>query len=170
MTVSYEHRLLFRHEGPLDMEVLPPIVQHLDKLLAQEGVRPPLRRKIISCLIELAQNIIHYAARHDQMVPLITLSRTDEGIVLITRNAVYYSQELFLHSYLQNLTQMSREELEALHHQTLVSGSYSDSGGANLGLLQVIYKADRFEYELTPVEGEYSWFTVKATFLTKSHE
>lgn len=170
MAVSYEHRLLFRHEGLLDMEVLPHIVRSLDKLLVEEGIRPPVRRKIISSLIELAQNIIHYAAPEENAPPLISLSRSDEGIVLLTRNLVYYSQELFLQSYLQNLTQMNRQELEQLHHATLTSGSYSDSGGANLGLVQVLFKADRFEYELTPANGEHAWFSIKATFFVKNHE
>ncbi|MCX7606153.1 MAG: DUF6272 family protein [Bacteroidia bacterium] len=170
MAVSYEHRLLFRHEGPLDMEVLPHIVRSLDKLLVEEGIRTPLRRKIISSLIELAQNIIHYAVHSENQPPLLSLSRSDEGIVLTAKNLVYYSQEIFLQSYLQNLTQMSRAELENLHHNTLTSGSYSDSGGANLGLLQVLFKADKFDYELTPAEGEHSWFTVKAIFFLKSHE
>ncbi|MCS7188972.1 MAG: DUF6272 family protein [Bacteroidia bacterium] len=170
MTVSYENRLLFRHEGPLDMEVLPIIVRNLDKLLAEEGIRPPLRRKVVTSLIELAQNIIHYAVDNQDYPPLIALSRSDEGITLLTRNLVYYSQEIFLQSYLQNLMQMSRDELEALHHNTLTSGSYSDSGGASLGLIQVIFKADKFEYELSCADGEYAWFTVKATFFVKSHE
>ncbi|MCS7153853.1 MAG: SiaB family protein kinase [Bacteroidia bacterium] len=164
MTVSYEHRLLFRHEGPLDMEVLPVLVHAAERALQNEGVRPPLRRRIISSLIELAQNIIRYSAVNEKYPPLLLLSRTDQGFVLIVRNLVHYSQELFLHSYLQNLVSMPRQELEKLHYSTLTEGSYSDSGGAGLGLVQVLFKSDAFEYELTPVEGEYSWFTVKASF------
>ncbi len=164
MTVSSEHRLLFRHEGPLDMEVLPFVVHTMDKLLTKEGVRPPLRRRIVSSLIELAQNIIRYAASDEKYPPFISLSRFDQGFVLIARNLVHYSQELFLQAYLQNLLQMPREELEKLHYTTLTEGNYSDNGGAGLGLVQVLFKADGFDYELTPAEGEYSWFTVKATF------
>ncbi|RMF45617.1 MAG: hypothetical protein D6750_11525 [Bacteroidetes bacterium] len=167
MTVSYEHRLLFRHEGPLDMEVLPVIVRTLEKLLAEEGLRTPLRRKVVSSLIELAQNIIHYAVLHEKYPPLISVVRTEEGILLTTRNLVYYSQEIFLQSYLQNLLAMNRDELEQFHRATLTSGSYSDSGGANLGLMQVILKADRVEYELSSAEEEYAWFTLKALFIVE---
>lgn len=146
------------------MEVLPFIVHTMDKVLQKEGVRPPLRRRIVSSLIELAQNIIRYAAVDERYQPFISLSRLDEGFVLIARNLVHYSQELFLQAYLQNLIRMPREELERLHYSTLTEGTYSDGGGAGLGLVQVLFKSDTFEYELAPAEGEYSWFTVKATF------
>lgn len=146
------------------MEVLPFVVHTMDKLLTKEGIRPPLRRRIVSSLIELAQNIIRYAALDANHQPFLSLSRSDQGFVLIARNLIHYSQELFLQSYLQNLTQMPREELEKLHYTTLTEGNYSDNGGAGLGLVQVLFKADTFEYELAPAEGEYSWFTVKATF------
>lgn len=170
MTVSFEHRVLYHHEGPLDMEVLPLIVKNLDKLLAAESIRPPLRRKIVSSLIELAQNIIRYGIQSEAHPPLLLLTRTDKGITLTARNLVYYSQEIFLQSYLQNLTQLSRPELEALHHNTLTTGSFSDSGGANLGLVEVLFRCDEFSYELTPVDESHSWFTVKATFFTQNHE
>ncbi|MCS6789823.1 MAG: DUF6272 family protein [Bacteroidia bacterium] len=165
MTVSYEHRVLFKHEGPLDMEVLPQIVRQFERLLADGGARPPVRRRILNTLIELTQNIIHYGVKDDQFPPYIGLSREGQHITLTTRNLVYYSQELFLHSYLQNLLQMSKEELEALHHSTLTTGSYSDSGGANLGFVQIISKADDFSYEISSANQNYSWFTVKVSFV-----
>lgn len=164
MTVSYEHRLLFRHEGPMDMELLPLFVHTVEKALIEEGSRTVLRRKVISSLIELAQNIIRYAVMDDKHPPLLLLSRTDNGFLLIARNLIHYSQEIFLQSYLQNLTAMSREEIEQLHYGTLTSSNYSDSGGAGLGLIQVILKADGFAYEFAPAEGEYRWFTIKASF------
>ncbi|MCS6895445.1 MAG: DUF6272 family protein [Bacteroidia bacterium] len=164
MTVSYEHRLLFRHEGVLDMEVLSHFVHNIDKALQKEAVRVPLRRRIVSSLIELAQNIIRYSANDEKYPPLLALSRSDQGFILEARNLVHYSQELFLQTYLQNLTQMPRKDLEALHYNTLTEGSFSDSGGAGLGLVQVLFKSDLFEYELIPADGEYSWFSVKATF------
>ncbi|MCS7298112.1 MAG: SiaB family protein kinase [Bacteroidia bacterium] len=167
MNVSYDSRLLFRHEGPLDMEVLPLLVHNLEGILQREGARPPLRRKVVTCLIELAQNIIHYAVHKENYPPLLMVSRrNDKGFILLTRNLVHYSQELFLQNYLHNLTQMPRAELENLHYSTLTEGSYSDSGGAGLGLIQVLFKADQFEYEFVPADGEYSWFSVKATFLS----
>ena len=170
MTVSYEHRLLFGYEGPLTMELLPSLVHSLDKLLAEEGLRPPMRRKIVTSLIELAQNIIRYASNDDQHLPSISITRTEKGILITTRNLIYYSQELFLQAYLQNLLQMSREELERLHHSTLMGGSFSEKGGASLGLIQVILKADAFSYEITPVNDQHSWFTVKALFNVSSYE
>ncbi|MCX8112536.1 MAG: DUF6272 family protein [Bacteroidia bacterium] len=165
MTVSYEHRLLFRHEGPLDMEVLPLLVHTADKALQKEGAKPPLRRRIVSSLIEVAQNIIRYAAVDEKYPPLLMLSRSDQGFVLIAKNLIHCSQEFFLHAYLRNLIQMPREELERLYYNTLTEGSYSDIGGAGLGIVQVLFKSDSFEHELMPAEGEYSWFTIKATFL-----
>ncbi|MEN3040805.1 MAG: SiaB family protein kinase [Bacteroidia bacterium] len=166
MTVSYEHRLLFKHEGTLDMETLSHFVHAMDKALQKESVRVPLRRRIISSLIELAQNIIRYGANDEKYPPMLSLSRSDQGYVIEAKNLVHYSQELFLQAYLQNLTRMPRKELEQLYHHILTGGSFSNSGGAGLGLVQVLFKSDEFEYELTPADGEYSWFTVKASFFS----
>lgn len=164
MAVSYEHKLLYRHEGPLDMENLPYIVQTMDRLLHSEGLRPPFRRKVVSALIELAQNIIRYGAPDEVRPPLLSLARSEKGFVLTAKNLVHYSQEIFLRSYLTNLMEMSRDDLEKLYNTTLTEGSMSEKGGAGLGLVQVIFKADEFSYELTPADEQYSWFTVKASF------
>jgi hypothetical protein len=96
MNVSYEHRTLFRYEGPIDMQLLPQIVKSVEQLLIGEKIRVPLRRKIISTLIELAQNVIHYSiTNYPYANPAISLTREGDNIILSVSNPIHSSQELF---------------------------------------------------------------------------
>lgn len=166
MTVSYENRTLFRYEGPLDMMILPQIVRSIEQLLTAEHTRPPIRRKIISSLIELAQNMIHYGIAHPLQSSTISLQKTDNAFVLSTINAIHTSQELFLRTYIDNLLSMTKNELEALYQNIFTKNDYTDAGGAGLGILQVLIKADHFSYQIEPVDNEHARFTVEATFST----
>ncbi len=165
MNVSYEHRTLFRYEGPLDMQLLPQIVKSVEQLLIGEKVRTPLRRKIISTLIELAQNIIHYSVpHHPHSNPSISLVREGDSLVLSASNPIHSSQELFLRTYIENLLSMNKEDLSALYQNVLTKSDYTDTGGAGLGILQVLAKADNFSYMIEPLGDDYAQFTVRASF------
>ncbi len=170
MNVSYEHRTLFRYEGPLDMQLLPQIVKSVEQLLIGEKLRSPLRRKVISALIELAQNIIHYSvAHHPYSNPSISLTREGENIIISASNPIHSSQELFLRTYIENLLSMNREELSSLYQNVLTKSDYTDMGGAGLGILQVITKADSFSYKIEPLGEEHAYFTVQASFALLSN-
>jgi len=165
MNVSYEHRTLFRYEGPLDMQLLPQIVKSAEQLLIGEKVRTPLRRKIISILIELAQNVIHYGIHNHPLAnPTISLTRGGDDIVLSISNPIHVSQELFLRTYIENLLSMSKDEQNALYQNVLTKSDYTDSGGAGLGILQVLIKSDSFSYKIEPLGQEHAYFTITATF------
>jgi two-component sensor histidine kinase len=159
MNVSYEHRTLFRYEGPLDMQLLPQIVKSAEQLLIGEKVRTPLRRKIISILIELAQNVIHYGIHNHPLAnPTISLTREGDNIVLSISNPIHVSQELFLRTYIENLLSMSKDEQNALYQNVLTKSDYTDSGGAGLGILQVLIKSDSFSYKIEPLGQEHAYF------------
>ncbi len=164
MTVSYENRTLFRYEGPLDMMILPQIVRSVEQLLMTEQTRPPIRRKLIGSLIELAQNMIHYAIAHPLQSPTISLQKADNAFALVTSNAIHASQELFLRTYIDNLLTMTRTELETLYQNIFTRNDYTDVGGASLGILQVLIKSDRFSYKIEPIDDEHYRFTIEALF------
>lgn len=169
MNVSYEHRTLFRYEGPLDMQLLPQIVKSAEQLLIGEKVRTPLRRKIVSILIELAQNVIHYGIHNHPLAnPTISLTREGDNIVLSISNPIHVSQELFLRTYIENLLSMSKDEQNALYQNVLTKSDYTDSGGAGLGILQVLIKSDNFSYKIEPLGQEHAYFTITATFHTNN--
>jgi hypothetical protein len=165
MNVSYEHRTLFRYEGPIDMQLLPQIVKSVEQLLIGEKIRVPLRRKIISTLIELAQNVIHYSiTNYPYANPAISLTREGDNIILSVSNPIHSSQELFLRTYIENLLSMSKEERFSLYQSVLTKSDYTDTGGAGLGILQVVTKSDGFQYKIEPLAQEYAYFTIEATF------
>ncbi len=165
MNVSYDHRTLFRYEGPLDMQLLPQIVKSVEQLLIGEKVRTPLRRKIISALIELAQNIIHYSVpHHPYSNPSISLIREGDNILLSASNPIYSSQELFLRTYIENLLSMNKEDLTTLYQNVLTRSDYTDTGGAGLGILQVLAKADDFSYQIEALGDDHAYFTIQASF------
>jgi len=165
MNVSYEHRTLFRYEGPIDMQLLPQIVKSVEQLLIGEKIRVPLRRKIISTLIELAQNVIHYSiTNYPYANPAISLTREGDKIILSVSNPIHSSQELFLRTYIENLLSMSKEEQLSLYQSVLTKSDYTDTGGAGLGILQVVAKSDGFQYKIEPLDQEHAYFTIEATF------
>ena len=60
--LAREHQVIFYYMGYFSQHIVAAMADAVKLQLEMSGVAGPTRRKLFSCFIEMAQNIVHYSA------------------------------------------------------------------------------------------------------------
>jgi hypothetical protein len=133
----------------------------LRQRLEERGVPRPVGKKLFATFVELAQNVLHYAAA-DPGGPgpshgTIALGSDPTGHWIAASNQVSAEQVPRLAERLEALRRMTPEELREAYRRQLDDDRHEAedpiSRGAGLGLLTIARACTSFEYGLLPLEG-----------------
>ena len=65
--LARQHQVIFYYVGYFSQHIVAAMAEAVKLQLEVAGVAGPTRRKLFSCFVEMAQNIIHYSA--DSLTP-----------------------------------------------------------------------------------------------------
>ncbi len=131
--------------------------------LENSGANGPTRRKLFSCFVEMAQNIIHYSA--DALTPAtqaegelrhgcVCIGEKDGHYRLICANPVRTEIAEGLRERLEPLRTMTLDEIKLAYKQTLRAETPEGSKGAGMGLLTMARDAcEPLEFDFQPLPG-----------------
>jgi hypothetical protein len=136
----------FYFSGYLSQPMLTAMVESFKVKLERDGVVGANRRKLLSALIEMTQNIIHYA--EDTLTPAdqddqqlrwgsIAVTLTEGHYLLECANRVTVAQAQTLTTRLDALRLMTTAEIKEAYTRAIREEAPDDSKGAGLGLLTV---------------------------------
>ena len=95
---------------------------------------------------------------------VLTIGREGDDYVIHAGNLVARSDAARLRERLDQIRNMNKEELRALHKERLRLGPEEGSKGASLGLMEIARRASKpIEFEFTDVDGEHVFFALKAS-------
>ena len=171
--------VLFYYAGAFSSPVIAAAADSLKTRLATEDASGPAKRKLFSTFVEMAQNILHYAAdtpSDDGEPPTprgaIAIGREDgEGHYwIVCRNPVDVAHVERLSGKLDAVRAMSLEQIKQSYREQLRNAEHRStdtiSRGAGLGLLTIARDASApLEYSFAPAgdpSGRTALFHVKA--------
>jgi len=156
-----QENILLIYSSVLDQDSLLSLIQILD---SQMKDKLAFKKKIISNMVELLQNIIHHG--------VITRNGTKEsqGVFYISRfvnqihlNSINYIENKDipeLEEKLSHINSLNLEELEELYNQKLFDFTTNTEGG--LGFIEMRIKSKhKLVYEFIDDNEEYSHFLLK---------
>ena len=147
---AQDHGVLFYYVGEFTAPMVSAAADTLKARLATEDASGPAKRKVFSTFVEMAQNILHYAAPSPgdgaQASPrgAIAVGRLAEGSTdgqywLVCRHPVTVEHVARLTDKLTALRAMSLEEIKQSYREQLRNDAHTStdtqSCGAGLGLL-----------------------------------
>lgn len=147
-----------------------------DALIALQDARladnRKIRKKISFLVTECFQNIVRHSEDSDQKFDKMFGLRSRGNIHAIsTINPIIESKREKLGNSLDNLKELSSEELKAIYLEALSSGDFSDKGGAGLGLIEMARKTNKVPtYEFNPIDEELVSFTLNLTITENKGE
>lgn len=161
-----ESDVVMVYKGDFGKDSIMPIIQIIEeKMRAENEVGP---KGFFLILVELLQNV----SRHN----IESEGGMKDGIFMITEgedgqywtsvgNVVDDQTVAVLKDRIDSLNGMDAMELKKAYKQTLREGSFSDKGGAGLGLIEIARKSsDKLEYSFDEMgEGKF-FFTFNVKF------
>lgn len=165
----------FFYSGYVSQPLLTAMVGGFKVKLDLEGVSSPTRRRLLSSLVEMSQNIIHYAL--DTLTPAdqddhqlrwgcVSVTLTEGLYLLECANRVSLAQADILRARIDPLRQLSNAEIKQRYAEAIRQETPDGSKGAGLGLLTIARDAlGPLDYRLIddPTRPETAIFLLKAT-------
>jgi len=173
--LARQHQVIFYYVGYFSQHIVAAMAEAVKLQLEVAGVAGPTRRKLFSCFVEMAQNIIHYSA--DSLTPQrqddkelrhgsVCIRRERDGsFLLLCANPVEQEVADDLRSKLETLREMTLDEIKQAYRQTMREEAPLGSKGAGIGLLTVARDAREpleFDFDVTDSVGQAPVFYLKA--------
>lgn len=163
--------VLFYYTGEISPALVSAMGDTVRHRLETEAPDSQARRKVFSAFVEMAQNIVHYAAipPDGRRLGALAVARSDERFHVLCGNPVRTEHVERLRARLDPLRSMSREQIRAAYREQLRNDNHEQdpiSKGAGLGFLTLAREASApIEYEILPRNGEpaFAEFYLRAT-------
>jgi hypothetical protein len=168
--------VIFYYSGYLSQAILQATAETVRLRLEQDDRNNKVRRRVLSTLIEMGQNIVHYSAdcltdpsqtNEEIRFGAITVARRDGRFLVSCANPIAAAACERLEPKLSVLSRMSLDEIKAAYRATLRQEHGEDgSKGAGLGLLTLAREAsDPLTYRFSdhPISPDHKIFELLVT-------
>ena len=169
--IAKEQKVIFYYVGYFSQNIISAMSEAVRLRLEHAGTAGPIRRRLFSCFVEMAQNIIHYSAdsltppeqdQHELRHGSVCIGLDDEGrYFLMCSNPIVIDLAETLRERLETLRTMTLDEIKASYRESLRSETPEDSKGAGLGFLTMARDASEpleFEFQTTEDAGTAMFF------------
>lgn len=151
----------------------PSLITLISILNSQIRGNLPFRKKIISTLVEMLQNIIHHGyVRKDLKgrgaLGMFYISYNDKTFSLNTINYVSNENAKGLREYLDYINSLDNAALEEAYNKQLLNFSNQNTNLGGLGFLEMRIKSNNLLlYEIKRINELISYFALKIDFMLK---
>ncbi len=177
--------VLFYHSGEFNQSIISAAADSLKHRLDESGAAGSVKRKLFSTFVEMAQNIVHYAATGEEPTAATTAAAAPtvkEGAIgigyeasantywIVCVNRIETSHVPRLTEKLEAVRAMSLDEIKQAYREQLKNDQHSEadpvSKGAGLGWLTIARDSRQpieYSFSSDPLNGgRTAFFYVKA--------
>lgn len=166
-------RIMFCYCGPIAHAGIEGIAQTLRMNLEYDGTASSAKNAVFSIFIEQIQNMLNYSAERLDITQLDTENELSFGAIVIGKeedgnyfiycgNRIFNKDILLLRDKIDELKDLSKDELKILYKERRKMEPPPGSKGAGLGLVEIARKAGKpIEYSFTNIDDTFSFFTIK---------
>ena len=163
-TMVNENILMIR-KGDFSQQSILPLLELIGSNLNSEDRLPSSKKKTISLLIELLQNISKHAAEVNGLREGIFIIAVKDGkFTLNTGNFIETKNVESLKGKLKTVSGLDKKELTAIYKDYLLNKDVGHKGSAGVGLIEVSkYSSEKIKYNFKPVSEQLSFFSINIT-------
>lgn len=145
------------------------LVRLISILKSQKYSDLAFKKRIISSMVELLQNIILHGKRHiedkNYSPGIFYISQKGNIFYLNTVNYILNKDKEITNKKLTNLNSLNKDELEHSYNEQLFDFS-NDGQNAGLGFIEMRLKSkNKIKFGFSKVDEKYSLFNLKLTFI-----
>ncbi len=152
------------YQGDFSNFALGMLTQLVKEYLFEDKSLVKLRNKLSFLIIEAFQNTMRYGDHQykdqsDLVHELFILRNIEEIFYIITANLIENSRIGYVHSKLNEVNNLDKEQLKELYVKVLTNRKLTERGGAGLGFIEMVRKTkEKIDFDFTPVSEEASFF------------
>jgi len=162
------HNNIFSFSGILDSDKLAMLIAEAEKILVLKNSKRVTEKLVYAIFIELLQNLYHHSEaglfeERDSKVVQLFLYSDKFNYYVRTGNFIRNTKIPALQKWIDEVNSLSPGELKKMYLDVMQNSRFSDKGGANLGIIEVIRKAKNpLDYKFSDVNNNVSYFEVTA--------
>jgi hypothetical protein len=161
------------YEGQIDETITAAFISLAEKNMNKKEEGSKLIRKVYHIMVEFLQNMHKHADNPDKYDSLYNnrgiflMASKDDGYVVLSGNYVLKSKIPDLQDLLMKVNFMGAKEVKDYYQRKILNEGLSAKGGAGLGLVDIIRRAEsKLEYRFENIDEKYSFFILK-TYIAK---
>ena len=147
---------LLQYSGNITQEYVDEVIEFVSKI----DEKPALIRKISFLIVEVLQNVIHHSDKtpSGETFAYFELLKNGETYILKTGNLLLKEKTEELEKRLQCVTTSSEEEIKEKILNRLEQESFTEKGGAGIGLLSIKKRVkEGMEYNIEYFKDDYNF-------------
>lgn len=165
----YKHtkggRLEYSYRGIVDSTIVEHILALAEANFTDTKEQIQVRKRVYFIMVEALQNITRHQDVYDDpdfdQSALFILKRKEQSYSITTANLIFDTAIESLRGKIDKINAMDADELRIYAKEVLSNGTFSDKGGAGLGLIEMARKScSKFQYEFVPAKYGMSMFYI----------
>lgn len=152
--------ILIMHKGDFSKETFLPVIKMIEGNLGNKFEQTFVSTKLYHISVEILQNIsLHGYKMSNVNNGIFTLGAIDDQYVIGTANYIESSKVEKLKQRLDELKNLSKQELNLLYRERLMMVLNDNNLGVGLGLIDIFRDSQSVDYSIHPI-GDASLFSI----------
>jgi hypothetical protein len=164
-------RVMLSFKGDLTEDLITSLLGAVEQKLPSIEPDAKTRKRVFNVVMECLQNLFHHNAhlkltdgrpvRTADPHGVVMIARTDVGYSVLTGNFMVGAEVERLRTHLDRINTLTPEMLRDLYVEKLADGTYSQSGGGGLGMIDIARKSgSKLEYGFVPYDADNAFFSL----------
>lgn len=163
------------YRGGFTNEITESILSLAETNLKQSELKSNLKKKIYFVMVEGLQNITRHQERKFADSPekagVFAIQKKGSHYFITTGNVINNTRVGALKTKLERINSLGQEELKDYYRNILTSGSFSDKGGAGLGLIEMARKSgEKLQFDFKEIDEFHSYFYLQTEIHLNSRQ
>jgi len=156
--------IMLSFKGDLSNDLITSIVEVVENKFEQFEAALKVKKKVINVLVECLQNLYHHnkeAESSEKSSIMVAIAQNVDGYSVFTGNNILKNNVPDLKSRIEEINNLSSEELKKLYQAKLANGQFSEKGGGGLGIIDIARKSkSKLEFGFAPIDESNSFFSL----------
>lgn len=169
-----KNNIILVHHGNFSQDIILSLLSLTKERLMFIKDKKIVRKKLLNVLIECLQNITRHASKEDlnnNFASILLIGSNNENYFVITGNVINNKEKENLNRKIEEINQMDIQGLNELYRQIISKGSFSEKGGAGLGLIDMAKRSgQKLKFKFDNINDEFTFFTLETNIKRELNE
>ncbi len=170
----HKHDVVLAYAGEIDMKAINTLIDKVDKKISSLDEDVRTRKKVYHMTVECLENLFRHTDKPSeggapidgQTFAVFSLMREDRNYYLSTGNYIRNGDIESLKKAIDKINLMNLEEKKQLYRDILQNKTFSEKGGAGLGIIEIAIRASgELHYEFKPIDENRSFYIFQTKVL-----
>lgn len=164
-----ENKIIISYQGDVHGDIFSCLLEMVERKLSIIEYNSIVRKRIFKIFVEVLQNIYNYlkdfnSKEEGYYTILILLCKNDTTYTIMTGNHIQTEKVEILQKKIDSINAMNHEELRQEYVSRLNDGQLSSTGGAGLGIIDIVRKSKtKLQYDFKKIDDRFSFFSLNVT-------